>query len=94
MLRSILGFVSMPRLGTSRFILLWAGLAIHLLTVYTALRLDGWLEAGLSLFFPFAAQVYWIVDIWQRTGNFWHSLTNICLVYAAAWFIAGCLQRR
>jgi hypothetical protein len=84
----------MPRLGTARFVLLWTGLAIHLLTVYTALRLYGWLEAGLSLVFPFAAQVYWIVDLWERTGVFWNFLTIICLAYAAGWLAIVCLEQR
>ena len=84
----------MPRLGTARFVLLWTGLAIHLLTVYTALRLYGWLEAGLSLVFPFAAQVYWIVDLWERTGVFWNFLTIICLAYAAGWLAIVCLKQR
>jgi hypothetical protein len=83
----------MPKLRTARFVLVWTGIAIHLLTIYVAYRLGGWLEAGLSLLFPFAAQVYWIVDIWRETGGFWHFLTLICLAYIAAWLIAALIRR-
>jgi hypothetical protein len=39
-----------------------------------------------------SAQIYWMIVIWQRTGVFWHVLTIICLLYAAAWFIKACLR--
>ena len=93
MWRSIKGYACMPRLRMTRFILVWSGIAIHLLTIYVAIMLGGWLDAGLSLIFPFAAEVYWIVDIWQKTGVFWHFLTLICFAYAAAWLIAAWLKR-
>jgi hypothetical protein len=33
---------------------------------------------ALSLFFPVAAQIYWIIDIWQRIGILWNFLTLTC----------------
>ena len=94
MRRSWRRLLAIPRLGTARFVLLWTGLAIHLLTVYTALRLYGWLEAGLSLLFPFAAQIYWILELWERTGVFWNVLTILCFLYCAAWLAAAWIERR
>ena len=69
-LRAFMGYVGLPRLGTARYVLLWSGVAIHLLTIYVGWRLGGWLSAGLSAVFPFAAQAYWILHIWEETDIF------------------------
>ena len=91
-LRSLIGYVALPRLGTARYVLLWSGIAIHLLTIYVGWMLGGWWSAGLSAVFPFAAEVYWILHIWQRTGLFLSFLTISCLVYAFLWLVAACLK--
>jgi hypothetical protein len=84
----------LPRLRTSRFVLLWIGAAIHILTIYMAYMVSGWLAAGLSALFPIAAQVYWIVDLWRTTGTFWHVLNLLCAAYAVMWVIALCVPRK
>jgi hypothetical protein len=77
----------MPKLSTVAFVLLWSGIAIHLLTVFLALRVSGLLSASLSVLFPGAAQVYWIVALWQASGTLWHPFTITCAVYAAMWLV-------
>ena len=84
----------MPRLRTSRFVLLWTGAAIHIITVYLAFILSGWLAAGLSALFPIAAQVYWIVDLWRTTGTFWHGLSFVCAAYCVLWAVALCVPAK
>jgi hypothetical protein len=93
-MRSVIHYLAMPRLRTARFCLLWLGIGLHLLTVFTAYRLGGWLEAGLSFLFPIAAQVYWILDIWERTGTFFNYLTLLCLSYALAWPLCALMRDR
>jgi hypothetical protein len=85
---SLLRRLCMPRLRTSSFILLWAGTAIHLFTVYIAGSIDGWLSAGLSLVFPVTAQVYWVLRLWQSSGTYLNFFTLTCLVYFAAWLVS------
>lgn len=87
--------VCMPRLKTPSFIVLWAGAALHLLTVYVAANVSGWISAALSLVFPVAAQVYWILELWQRTGVLVNFLTVACVAYIVAWLVfclAQCLR--
>jgi hypothetical protein len=84
-LRSLIGYVVLPRLDTGKYILLWSGLAIHLLTIYVGWVLAGWWAACLSAIFPFAAQAYWVLHIWQTTGSFLSFLTILCVAYALLW---------
>ena len=93
-LRWLIGYVALPRLGTARYILLWSGTAIHLLTIYVGWKLGGWLSAGLSAVFPFAAQIYWILHIWEETGIFLNFLTIVCLAYTVLWLAVPCLKLR
>jgi hypothetical protein len=89
---SILRKAWLPRLSTSAYALLWAGVALHLFTVFVAIRLGGWLSGGLSLLFPVAAQAYWILEIWDLTGRFMNFMTAICMAYVGMWLIIP-LQR-
>jgi hypothetical protein len=93
-LRSLIGRLALPQLGTTGYILLCSGIAIHFLTIYVGWRLGGWWSAGLSAMFPFAAQAYWILDIWQRTGIFLSFLTISCLAYALLWLAVACFRLR
>src|SRR5687768_7163302 len=93
-LRAFMDYVGLPRLGTARYVLLWSGVAIHLLTIYVGWRLGGWLSAGLSAVFPFAAQAYWILHIWEETDIFFNFLTIVCLGYAVLWLAVPCLKLR
>lgn len=38
-------------------------LAFHLYTVYIALP-HGYVAASLTLFFPFLAEIYWLIKLW------------------------------
>ena len=82
---SLLRKALLPKLNTSACVLFWTTVALHLFTVFIAVRLGGWLSGGLSLVFPAAAQVYWIVELWQRTGHFLNFFTLICLGYLGLW---------
>ena len=73
--------IALPRMRTIEYIALLAGVCLHVLTIYLGFRLLGFLGAGLSLFFPVAAQVYWVVELWNRTETFWNPFTIICLAY-------------
>ena len=86
---SLLRRLCMPRLRTSSFILLWAGTAIHLFTVYIAAASTAdWISAGLSFVFPVAAEVYWVMEAWQSTGVFLNILSLACFAYVAAGLLA------
>jgi hypothetical protein len=77
--------VCFPKLSSSAYVLLWVTIALHLFTVFVAVRVGGWLEGGLSFVFPAAAQVYWILELWQTTGHFFHFLTIACIAYLGLW---------
>jgi hypothetical protein len=79
----------MPRVRTSSFILLWAGIAVHLFTVFIAVASTAdWISAGLSFVFPVAAEVYWVIEAWHSTGVFLNILSLACFAYVAAWLTA------
>jgi hypothetical protein len=96
MKRRLLYSLTLPRLGGLGFVALVAGVCIHVLTVFLAFRLSGFVSAGLSLVFPVAAQVYWIVEIWDRTGDFWSPFALICCIYLLLWVLicANRIHRR
>jgi len=79
--------LTLPRLGNLEFVALLGGVCLHLLTVFLAFRLSGFVGAGLSLLFPVAAQVYWIVELWDTTGKFWSPFTLMCLIYVTLWVL-------
>jgi hypothetical protein len=89
----ILRSLTLPRLSTAGFVLLWAGVAVHVLTVFLAFRVADFLSASLSALFPGAAQVYWVVALWQRSGTFWHPFTIACAAYLALWLILSLARR-
>jgi hypothetical protein len=82
---SLLRKALLPKLGTSSCVLFWTTVAVHLFTVFIAVRLGGLVSGGLSFVFPVAAQVYWILELWQITGQFMNFFTLICLVYLGLW---------
>jgi hypothetical protein len=75
--------ITLPRVGTLEYAVLLASIGVHVLTVFLGARLEGFLGGCLSLLFPFAAQAYWIVELWNRTGNFWNPFTIMCALYVA-----------
>jgi len=87
LLLSLLHKLSMPRLGTSAFLLFWASVALHLFTVCVAAGLSDWTSTALSLVFPVAAQVYWVFALWELTGAFMNFLTLACFAYTAVWLV-------
>lgn len=87
MQRRLRYMLSRPRTGTIEYVALIAGCGLHLLTVFVAFHLQGFLGAGLSFLFPVAAQVYWIVDLWERSGVFWNVFTLICAAYVLLWAV-------
>jgi hypothetical protein len=79
--------ITMPRVGTIEYVVLLASVGVHILTAFLGFRLEGFIGAGLSLLFPFAAQAYWIIDLWYRTGNFWNPFTIMLATYVLLWAI-------
>lgn len=79
--------ITMPRVGTIEYVVMLASVGLHIITAFVGLRLEGFIGAGLSLLFPFAAQAYWIVDLWSRTAIFWNPFTIMCAAYVLLWVI-------
>jgi hypothetical protein len=92
MKRRMIYSLTLPRWGSLEFIALIAGVCVHVLTVFLAYRLGGFLSAGLSLVFPIAAQIYWVLEIWDRTDGFWSPFTLMCCAYLLVWVLI-CAKR-
>ncbi len=84
--------ITLPRVGTLEYVALLSAIGVHLVTVFLGVRLGGFLGGGLSLLFPFAAQAYWIIELWNRTGNFWNPFSIMCALYVAL-LVVLCVKR-
>ena len=61
------------------------GVFIHISTVLMAFRIAGGLSALITLVFPIISEVYWLIDIWHGTGQFFNLYTFIIGGYLLLW---------
>ena len=82
-LRETILALSLAMAGTSILVCSVVGGMIHLYATALAFKASGLGAALLTLFFPFFAELYWIIVVWFETGVFWHGLTIASAGYFA-----------
>lgn len=91
LMRKILGWITGGFAGISMFVVMFGGVAIHLMTVLVAYQVSGFGSAFLAFMFPVGATIYWIVKLFNMTGHFFSDLAVAVTVYLSMIVIGSVL---